>query len=328
MKKITQLATFIFALMMVFSSVPTYAAVTDEDVEFSREEQEHFQSSNARWGLQYHIYKICEEVATELKLTSSQEAWIKETCKAADKTYSGVDMLHSRGRLFEKDPIEGDCNYIAGLNAIFMFARLVGTTGKKQKIMASMPNISSTDKTKVEQLCDTLQTYLENKGSISKEHKQYLIYGFGIHAMSDLFSHRTIVDESTLSEWGKKDTAKDKYFQDEDFKHENINVFKAKVIDGKVSTSFIRTWMASQKSKEEHDYVINYGSGTTQNPGVVYADNPTFMPNRIIAASRASRSFVNQVRREGSSFSNVGFAASTCHVRLQNFDAYKKVTGV
>lgn len=59
MKKITQLVTFIFALMMVFSSVTTYAAVTDEDVEFSREEQEHFQSSNARWGLQYHIYKIC-----------------------------------------------------------------------------------------------------------------------------------------------------------------------------------------------------------------------------------------------------------------------------
>ena len=331
MKKSIRFVTLILALIMCFSSLTIFAATPNEETEAILEDKELAENSSARFLGKYHIEVICENVIDELKLTSSQASWIKETCYAADKSYLDVEMLHARGRLkYYYDPPTKDCNYIAGLNAIFKFSQLIGTSNKKEKILNSMPNISASDKTKVENLCDVMQSYLMNKSGISKEHKQYLIYGFGIHAMGDLFSHRAIVPSSTLLtlENPKADTSKIKYFQSEDFNANILADFKSKVNAGEVYTSVIRTWMVTTSSDENHTYSINYRKGTTKNPGIVYCDNPTFMPDRLDAASSASRSFVVQARKADGSFSNVGFATSTYHIHLHNLATYKKLAGV
>lgn len=322
MKKhlLTKTTCMIMVLFMLFGMIPVNATSADDSLNTSDSVSENYDESNSpllRWRNTDHKNKLCEYVIDQLKLTQTQGNWIKETCSAADDKYSDVAMLHDKK----------GCNYIAGLNAIYMFARMVNSTNKLSKILSSMPNISESDKTKVTILCDTLQKYLDDKGSISKEHKQYLIYGFGLHMIEDLYAHRIQVKTACLTDWGKTDTSSTKYFQTRDFIPSKLNEFKQNIKEGTIYTSDIKRWMYDDGRTFKINYEIS-GKKTTTRPGNVYIDNPTFMPRRFAAAKKASVSFMTYVRKSDSSFSDIVFYRGTYNLTIYKFSEYKKAAGI
>ena len=72
----------------------------------------------------------------------------------------------------------------------------------------------------VSKVCESLADYLNKKGSISLSQKRYIVYGFGLHLLGDMFAHRTMVKKVNLDKWNQEtpDTPTNKYLQNRDFK--------------------------------------------------------------------------------------------------------------
>ncbi|MCD8020357.1 MAG: hypothetical protein LUF92_12490 [Clostridiales bacterium] len=266
------------------------------------------------WQTTDHKNKQCDYVIDELNLTEAQGSWLKESCSIVDSEFRDIKMFH----------VTKKCNYVAGLNALFMFARLIGTSNKKQTILESMPDLSEENVTYISEMCDAVQSYLTSKESISKTHKQYLVYGFALHLMGDVYAHRVKVKKTCITNWGLTDTSSKKYFQTEDFKSSTLSEFKQKVLSGDIYTADIKNYMLDSGNVFKLNYTISE-SKTTTTPGLVYTDNTTFMPKRFTAAKEASVSFVKNVRNSNKDFNDVDFYLDDYSLTLYKFSEYQSV---
>lgn len=328
----TKITAILMTLFISFTNLPVYASsFQDAPEEYTSEFLDETSTSSTedttednnnpllRWRTTDHMDKQCDYVATKLNLSSSQKSWIKETCKLADTgSYKKLALLHAKR----------SANYLAGLRTVFVFARNIGKSNILNDIILTekMNNLSDKQRENVIALYNAMNSYINSKGSISKEHKQYLLYGFGLHIVGDMFSHRTIVKKITLTDWGKTDTSSIKYFHDRDFNPTKLQSFKSEISNGTLYTAKIRDFMVTNDTSDSsHTYKINYsinGKKTTTNCEQVYTDNPTFMPKRFSAVKDASVSFMTQVRKSGSSFSDINFYLSNYNLELHNYNSY------
>lgn len=253
----------------------------------------------------------CNYVINQLGLNSNQSSWLKEGATAPDSYYSEIKGFHARPKT----------NYMACLKAIFMYAQLVGNndtgTSKKQAILNSMPNISSDDKTFISEMVQSMNNFIDGKGSTTVNQRKYIAYGFGLHLVGDMFAHRVMIKESNLNNWGTKDTTSNKYLQDRDFLSNRIADLKADIKANKVYTAGIKDYMPADGTRT---YQLNTG-GTTTKASRVYPDNPTFMPKRFNAAKQASVSFV-QKAKNGKSFNGVDLFLDDYNLSLHRYSEY------
>lgn len=291
--------------------------ITEEKIDFTNPED----SIDPQWSISDHKNDICAYVASQLNLTSSQKSWIQTSCAAADSAYKDVRAFHARIRVYGSDK-DGDgnipVNYLAALKALWMFARLIGTENKTQTVLNNLPNVDSKNREYIKTMCQTVQSYLKSQGSITKEHKQYLVYGFALHLIGDIYAHRILVKKTCVDNehWNTKDTSTNKYFQSKDFAEPQK--LQNNVLNGTVYTQEIKTYM-----KKNATFSINDGTGTTNKANKVYTDNKTFMPKRFAAAKKASVSFMTHVRKSGGDFSDVSFYRDTYSLTIQSFATYK-----
>ncbi len=138
-----------------------------------------------------------------------------------------------------------------------------------------------------------------------------------------MYAHRIMVKEANLNKWGTDDSSSNKYLQDRDFINNKILTVKAEIKAGKVNTGTLKNYMPARNSgyKFKLNFAVN-GKTTTENPGLVYPDNPTFMPKRFKAVKDASVSFVQKVRG-GGSFNNIDLFLDDYNLSLHNYNSYK-----
>lgn len=269
-----------------------------------------------RWTTTDHIGEQCDYVIKELGLSSSQASWLKDGCGIVDGSYSDVAGLHAKQRT----------NYMACLKAVFLYGQLLGTQDIKQRILASMPNVDGDNKGFVSKVCESLADYLNKKGSISLSQKRYIVYGFGLHLLGDMFAHRTMVKKVNLDKWNQEtpDTPTNKYLQNRDFKPDKVQVVKGKILANQMNTGLLKEYMYAKT--EHHIYILNYAvdkQEKKENPIYVYEDNKTFMPKRFNAVKKASVSFLTQVRKSVGNFNNVNLYLGEYNLSLHNYDKYK-----
>lgn len=276
-----------------------------------------------RWRVTDHKEEQCAYVISKLGLNANQQSWIKDGVGAPDKNYHDVAGFHAK-----QNP-KRSTNYLACLKAIFMFAQLIGTNGnisKKQQILNSMPKIDASTKSDISEMIEKMNAYFDSKGSTTENQRKYIAYGFGLHLLGDMYAHRIMVKEANLNKWiidKAADSPTNKYLQKRDFLPGKVEQVKADIKANIVNTGSLKYYMPEKDSG--YNFILNFpidGKKTTQNPGLVYPDNPTFMPKRFNAVKNASVSFVQKVR-SGSSFNNVDLFLDNYNLSLHNYSSYK-----
>lgn len=109
------------------------------------------------WGTSDHVNKQCEYVISQLGLSSSQAAWLKDGCGCVDGKFSNIRGFHAKKKT----------NYLACIKALFMFGQLVGKndTGltKKEVVFQAMPKLDAAAKQDiVDMFDDNTHTYTTN----------------------------------------------------------------------------------------------------------------------------------------------------------------------
>lgn len=270
-----------------------------------------------RWSTTNHQNKQCNYVIEKLGLNDNQAKWLKEGAAVPDEKYKDIKGFHATQAT----------NYMAGLKAMFMYGQLIGTSGIKDKIVNSMPELGNEKMDFVKQMCNKLESYLNSKGDISNNHKKYIAYGFGLHVLGDMFAHRTMLKQTNLDKMnqGVADSENVKYLQKNDFIDSKISTVKSMIKEGTLNTGNLKEYMKKNKL-----FTTNYPSkgSTTSNPAEVYEDNPKFMPNRFDAVKKASVSYVSQIRNSSATISNVSLYLSDYNLTLDNIDNYKNKAGI
>lgn len=270
------------------------------------------------WGTSDHVNKQCEYVISQLGLSSSQAAWLKDGCGCVDGKFSNIRGFHAKKKT----------NYLACIKALFMFGQLVGKndTGltKKEVVFQAMPKLDDIAKKDIVDMFDSINNYFESKGSTSKEQRRYIAYGFGLHLLGDMYAHRVLVKVANLQKWDYKDTSTNKYLQPEDFIDSKENTLKSLITEGKtITTARLKDYMFDDNT---HTYTTNYPKlGTKVKVAApVYEDNPLFMPKRFNAAKQASVSFIKQIRTN-SNFNTVNFYLGNYNLNFDKFNEFQAI---
>lgn len=272
------------------------------------------------WGTSDHVNKQCEYVISQLGLSSSQAAWLKDGCGCVDGKFSNIRGFHAKKKT----------NYLACIKALFMFGQLVGKndTGltKKEVVFQAMPKLDDIAKKDIVDMFDSINNYFESKGSTSKEQRRYIAYGFGLHLLGDMYAHRILVKVTNLNKLNTPDSSTNKYLQPEDFP--KINELKINIPKNEVTTAGLKDYMYPENPdpKKSHVYTTNYpkeGTKVTKR-SKVYPDNPYFMPKRFNAAKQASVSFIKQIRTN-SNFNTVNFYLGNYNLNFDKFNEFQAI---
>lgn len=186
-------------------------------------------------------------------------------------------------------------NYLTNLKVLWKYAKLAPTytcTQVETKIENSMTNLNSDDYDDMETLFETIRDLYSAYKShnhlnrdLTKRERKYLVMGFALHLIGDIYAHATIIPNSYGANINNNP-----YFDKNDFiSTDDFNTCMSKIVSGDGTDHFRVT--------ECNKYLKNHDNSK-------YEDNKSFMPQRIKLAKYSAIKFISRIQTSGQNFSS------------------------
>ncbi len=302
--------------------------------------------------------KIVKDAASNSGITQKNIDYMARTANLADKgdgSKTGAQYYHTI------KAFHGKGNYVASLKYLWKYANLIGQG--KTLAQAKSTAKDAVDKSKAkpdekheiklginsaEYMLKDQTTYYNSKNiKLTSTNKKFLVMGFIMHLIGDIYAHVTIVPMYTLnkvpgenrhykvakfsddpdgeeSRFGMDEFVATKYFYELRNSYKDTEAFNNRIKE-------IAKHAEKEVKKNEIDWGCLYRATELQaltfrkikyfminNSNAKYEDNPRFCPERYRAAKNVAKTYLNNYTQ---AFSNI--LISKGNVKLNEFNDYK-----